>query len=73
MTLTDKLSHAAERKAFETILDNLIKKGQTQDAAQVATDLVNMVEKLHQLLRREQLLRRAGGSGFRLPFDAQAD
>ena len=34
MTLTDKLSHAAERKAFETILDNLIKKGQTQDAAQ---------------------------------------
>ena len=44
MTLTDKLSHAAERKAFETILDNLIKKGQTQDAAQVATDLVNMVE-----------------------------
>ena len=47
MTLTDKLSHAAERKAFETILDNLIKKGQTQDAAQVATDLVNMVEKLH--------------------------
>ena len=47
MAFTDKLSHAAERKAFETILDNLIKKGQTQDAAQVATDLVNMVEKLH--------------------------
>lgn len=32
MTLTDKISHAAERKAFETLLDNLIKKGQTQDA-----------------------------------------
>ena len=47
MTLTDKISHAAERKAFETILDNLIKKGQTQDAGQIANDLVNMVQKLH--------------------------
>ena len=43
MTLTDKISHAAERKAFETLLDNLIKKGQTQDASQVASDLVAMV------------------------------
>ena len=24
MTLTDKISHAAERKAFETLLDNLL-------------------------------------------------
>ena len=47
MTLTDKISHAAERKAFETILDNLIKKGQTQDAGQIANDLVTMVQKLH--------------------------
>ena len=47
MTLTDKISHAAERKAFETLLDNLIKKGQTQDASQVASDLVAMVQRLH--------------------------
>ena len=47
MTLTDKISHAAECKAFETLLDNLIKKGQTQDASQVASDLVAMVQRLH--------------------------
>ena len=47
MTLTDKISHAAERKAFETLLDNLIKKGQTQDASQVASDLIAMVQRLH--------------------------
>lgn len=27
MRITEKISHAAERKAFETILDNLIQKG----------------------------------------------
>ena len=47
MRITEKISHAAERKAFETILDNLIQKGQTQDAGQIANDLVNMVQKLH--------------------------
>ena len=47
MTLTDKISHAAERKAFETLLDNLIKKGQTQDASQVASDLIARVQRLH--------------------------
>ena len=46
MRITEKISHAAERKAFETILDNLIQKGQTQDAGQIANDLVNMVQKL---------------------------
>lgn len=30
MNITEKISHAAERKAFETILDSMIKKGQTQ-------------------------------------------
>ena len=35
MKVTEKLSHAAERKAFETVLDNLIKKGQTQDAGKI--------------------------------------
>ena len=33
MKMTEMVTHAAARKAFETILDNLIKKGQTQDAA----------------------------------------
>lgn len=26
MSITEKISHAAERKAFETILDSMIKK-----------------------------------------------
>ena len=47
MSITEKISHAAERKAFETVLDSLIKKGQTQDAGKFANDLVNMVQKLH--------------------------
>lgn len=47
MKMTEMITHAAERKAFETILDNLIKKGQTQAAGQIANDLVNMVQKLH--------------------------
>ena len=47
MSITEKISHAAERKAFETVLDSLIKKGQTQDAGKIANDLVNMVQKLH--------------------------
>ena len=29
MNVIDKISHAAERKAFETILDSMLKKGQT--------------------------------------------
>lgn len=47
MSITEKISHAAERKAFETVLDSLIKKGQTQDAGKIANNLVNMVQKLH--------------------------
>ena len=31
MSITEKISHAAERKAFETVLDSMLKKGQTQD------------------------------------------
>lgn len=27
MSITEKISHAAERKAFETILDSMLKKG----------------------------------------------
>ena len=39
MSITEKISHAAQRKAFETVLDSLIKKGQTQDAGKFANDL----------------------------------
>ena len=31
MNITEKISHAAERKAFETVLDSMLKKAQTQD------------------------------------------
>ena len=58
MRITEKISHAAERKAFETILDNLIQKGQTQDAGQIANDLVNMVQKLHSDVWSENPFRR---------------
>lgn len=33
MSITEKISHAAERKAFETVLDSMLKKGQTQDVS----------------------------------------
>lgn len=29
MNITEKISHAAERKAFETVLDSMLKKAQT--------------------------------------------
>ena len=47
MTVTEKLAHAAERKAFETMLDSLIRKSRTQDVGKVADDLVSMVQKIH--------------------------
>ena len=36
MSIAEKISHAAERKAFETILDSMLKKGQTQDIGDLA-------------------------------------
>ena len=47
MTVTEKLAHAVERKAFETMLDSLIRKSRTQDVGKVADDLVSMVQKIH--------------------------
>ena len=47
MTVTEKLAHAAERKAFETMLDSLIRKSRTQDVGKVADDLVSMVQRIH--------------------------
>ncbi len=41
-----KAAHAAERKAFEKVLDNFIQKGKTADAASAAQDLVDMAEKI---------------------------
>ena len=46
MTLMEKAAHAAERKAFEKVLDNFIQKGRTKDAAAAAQDLVDMAEKI---------------------------
>ena len=40
MNVIDKISHAAERKAFETILDSMLKKGQTQDVGELADSLI---------------------------------
>lgn len=47
MRLTEKISHAAERKAFETILDSMLKKGQTQDVGDLAEQLIDMIQKIH--------------------------
>ena len=46
MTLMEKDAHAAERKAFEKVLENFIQKGKTADAASAAQDLVDMAEKI---------------------------
>ena len=42
MSITEKISHAAERKAFETILDSMPKKGQTQDVGAGARKLTEV-------------------------------
>lgn len=47
MSITEKLSHAAERKAFETILDSMLKKGQTQDVGDLAQQLIDVIQKIH--------------------------
>ena len=47
MNAAGKIAHAAERKAFEAMLDSLIRKSQTKDVCTVANDFVNMVQKIH--------------------------
>lgn len=47
MRITERISHAAERKAFETVLDAMLKKGQTQDVGDLAKQLVDMIQKIH--------------------------
>ena len=57
MTLTEKISHAAERKAFETMLDSVIKKSQTRDICEVANEFVDMVQKIHSSVWTEETFR----------------
>ena len=47
MSITEKISHAAERKAFETVLDSMLKKGQTQDVGDLAQQLIDIIQKIH--------------------------
>ena len=47
MNAAEKIAHAAERKAFEAMLDSLIRKSQTKDVCTVANDFVSMVQKIH--------------------------
>ncbi len=44
--MQNKLIHGAERKAFQTILDKFIAKSQTENAAEVANELIGSVEKI---------------------------
>ncbi len=45
--MQNKITHAAERKLFKTVLDNFISKSQTKDASEMADSLINIVEKVH--------------------------
>ena len=44
--MQNKVVHAAERKAFQTVLTKLIDKSQTKDASEIAASLINLVEKI---------------------------
>ena len=44
--MQNKLVHATERKAFQTILTSSINKAQTKDASEIANSLINLMEKI---------------------------
>ena len=44
--MQNKVIHAAERKAFQIVLDKFIAKSQTETAAEAANDLISVVEKI---------------------------
>ncbi len=44
--MQNKIVHAAERKAFKTVLDSFIRKGQNEDAGELAKSLISLVEKI---------------------------
>ena len=46
MKATERITHAAEKKAFETVLNALIKKGRKEDASTLANSLVDIAEKV---------------------------
>ena len=46
MKATERITHAAEKKAFETVLNGLIKKGRKEDASTLANSLVDIAEKV---------------------------
>ncbi len=44
--MQSKMMHAAERKAFQTVLDRMIEKGQNENAAEIADSLIGLIEKI---------------------------
>ena len=46
MNMAKSLAHIAERKAFEKILDSIIKKSQTENVSDVFLSLVDKIEKI---------------------------
>ena len=44
--MQSKLVHSAERAAFKGVLDNFIRKGQNEDASEMAEPLISLVEKI---------------------------
>ena len=44
--MAKSLAHIAERKAFEKILDSIIKKSQTENVSDVFLSLVDKIEKI---------------------------
>lgn len=44
--MTHSITHAAERQAFKSILDSIIKKGQTQDVSELAESLIGLMQKI---------------------------
>ena len=50
-------THAAERKVFESVLDPIIKKSQTQDIGDVINSFVVLVQKIHGSVWTPETLR----------------
>ena len=44
--MQNKIVHAAERKAFQTVLNGIVNKGQKKDVTEMADSLVNLMEKI---------------------------
>jgi len=44
--MSNSIAHAAERKAFKTILDSMIKKGQTQDVSELGKSMISLMQKI---------------------------